>query len=204
MDHPNRVRQRSLQNGCVAWRSGAATGRRTNNSKCPVCLCGFTVVRTDPRSAAAMFIICHRVLQAASRVSCWRMLAGTAAGLRPRRWTPRPNAQKRELGQTDAAYAPDEPPIQPASEQGGFATAVATTFFSPTRSLSICNAGHPTPLLYRIDRRQWAGGRSCRRDLANTRTRLWESSIKRSMCRWNRLLSRRPGVAGQRRTDRGS
>ena len=43
------------------------------------------------------------------------------------------------------------------AEQGGFATAVATTFFSPTRSLSICNAGHPTPLLYRIDRRQWAG-----------------------------------------------
>jgi serine phosphatase RsbU (regulator of sigma subunit) len=43
------------------------------------------------------------------------------------------------------------------AEQGGFATAVATTFFSPTRSLSVCNAGHPTPLLYRIDRRQWAG-----------------------------------------------
>lgn len=41
------------------------------------------------------------------------------------------------------------------AEQGGFATAVATTFFAPTRSLAICNAGHPVPLLYRRARREW-------------------------------------------------
>lgn len=42
------------------------------------------------------------------------------------------------------------------SQQGCFATAVATTFFSPTRMLSVCNAGHPRPLLYRADSRQWS------------------------------------------------
>jgi serine phosphatase RsbU (regulator of sigma subunit) len=41
------------------------------------------------------------------------------------------------------------------AEQGGFATAVATTFYSPTRSLSICNAGHPSPLLFRQANRTW-------------------------------------------------
>ena len=41
------------------------------------------------------------------------------------------------------------------AEQGGFATAVATTFFAPTRSLSICNAGHPTPFLWHRDGGGW-------------------------------------------------
>lgn len=44
-----------------------------------------------------------------------------------------------------------------AAEQGGFATAIATTFFSPSRSLSVCNAGHPAPLIYRRVARQWDG-----------------------------------------------
>lgn len=35
------------------------------------------------------------------------------------------------------------------SENGSFATAVVTTFFSPTNQVSFCNAGHPPPLLYR-------------------------------------------------------
>jgi serine phosphatase RsbU (regulator of sigma subunit) len=38
---------------------------------------------------------------------------------------------------------------------GAFATAVVTTFFEPTRRLTVCNAGHPRPLLYRAVQRQW-------------------------------------------------
>ena len=41
------------------------------------------------------------------------------------------------------------------SRTGVFATAVVTTFFSPTRRLIVCNAGHPRPLLYRAAKRQW-------------------------------------------------
>lgn len=41
------------------------------------------------------------------------------------------------------------------SKAGVFATAVVTTFFSPSRRLMICNAGHPRPLLYRAATRQW-------------------------------------------------
>jgi sigma-B regulation protein RsbU (phosphoserine phosphatase) len=36
-----------------------------------------------------------------------------------------------------------------------FATAVVTTFFAPTRTLAVCNAGHPPPLWYRAKRGQW-------------------------------------------------
>jgi sigma-B regulation protein RsbU (phosphoserine phosphatase) len=39
------------------------------------------------------------------------------------------------------------------SRHGSFSTAVVTTFFAPSRRLSLCNAGHPRPLLYRIDGR---------------------------------------------------
>jgi len=38
---------------------------------------------------------------------------------------------------------------------GAFATAVVTTFFEPTRRLTICNAGHPRPLLYRAAEATW-------------------------------------------------
>ena len=41
------------------------------------------------------------------------------------------------------------------SNAGVFATAVVTTFFSPTRRLMVCNAGHPRPLLYRAAHRRW-------------------------------------------------
>jgi phosphoserine phosphatase RsbU/P len=41
------------------------------------------------------------------------------------------------------------------SDAGTFATAVVTTFFAPTRQLTLCNAGHPPPLVYRADRRTW-------------------------------------------------
>jgi serine phosphatase RsbU (regulator of sigma subunit) len=42
------------------------------------------------------------------------------------------------------------------SEEGSFATAIVTTFFAPTGRLSVCNAGHPRPLLYRAAQKQWS------------------------------------------------
>src|SRR5436190_12795466 len=42
------------------------------------------------------------------------------------------------------------------SAAGCFATAVVTTFFAPTRTLSVCNAGHPPPLVWRGATREWA------------------------------------------------
>jgi len=41
------------------------------------------------------------------------------------------------------------------SDAGCFATAVVTTFFAPTNELSLCNAGHPQPLVYRAKRKTW-------------------------------------------------
>jgi phosphoserine phosphatase RsbU/P len=42
------------------------------------------------------------------------------------------------------------------SRQGSFATAIVTTFFAPSRRLTVCNAGHPRPLLYRRSQQQWS------------------------------------------------
>ncbi|MEO1128236.1 MAG: PP2C family protein-serine/threonine phosphatase [Planctomycetota bacterium] len=39
---------------------------------------------------------------------------------------------------------------------GLFATAVVTTFFSPTDELAICNAGHPPPLHYTAATKTWS------------------------------------------------
>ena len=41
------------------------------------------------------------------------------------------------------------------STAGSFATAVVTTFFAPTNSLSLCNAGHPPPLIWRAATKKW-------------------------------------------------
>src|SRR5271165_5058837 len=41
------------------------------------------------------------------------------------------------------------------SQAATFATAVVTTFFAPSRRLTVCNAGHPRPFLYRLAERQW-------------------------------------------------
>ena len=38
---------------------------------------------------------------------------------------------------------------------GSFSTAVVSTFFAPSRRLSLCNAGHPRPLLYRVSDGRW-------------------------------------------------
>ena len=42
------------------------------------------------------------------------------------------------------------------SRQGTFSTAVVTTFFAPSRRLSLCNAGHPRPLLFRARDGRWS------------------------------------------------
>lgn len=41
------------------------------------------------------------------------------------------------------------------AEHGGFATAVLATFFSPQRTLTLSNAGHPFPLLLRHGSDRW-------------------------------------------------
>ncbi|MFT3785686.1 MAG: PP2C family protein-serine/threonine phosphatase [Tepidisphaeraceae bacterium] len=41
------------------------------------------------------------------------------------------------------------------SEAGVFATAITMTYFSPDRELSLCNAGHPAPLLFRRSDSTW-------------------------------------------------
>ena len=41
------------------------------------------------------------------------------------------------------------------SREAVFATAIVTTFFEPSRRLTVCNAGHPRPLLYRAAQRKW-------------------------------------------------
>ncbi|MCR4413418.1 MAG: serine/threonine-protein phosphatase [Thermoguttaceae bacterium] len=41
------------------------------------------------------------------------------------------------------------------SAAGSFATAIVNSFFAPTQALSVCNAGHPNPLLYRAALQEW-------------------------------------------------
>lgn len=41
------------------------------------------------------------------------------------------------------------------AEAGGFATALVGTYFSPTRTLSLCNLGHAPPLIYRAKTAAW-------------------------------------------------
>jgi serine phosphatase RsbU (regulator of sigma subunit) len=41
------------------------------------------------------------------------------------------------------------------SEGGTFATAIVSTFFEPSRRLTVCNAGHPRPLMYHAAQQRW-------------------------------------------------
>ncbi len=41
------------------------------------------------------------------------------------------------------------------SAQAAFATAVVATYFAPTRRLTLCNAGHPRPLIYSAATGEW-------------------------------------------------
>ena len=42
------------------------------------------------------------------------------------------------------------------SQSGCFATALVSTFFAPTRRLSVCNAGHPRPLHFSARNKKWS------------------------------------------------
>ena len=42
-----------------------------------------------------------------------------------------------------------------AKNNNTFATAVVMTFFQPTKSLQVCNAGHPPPLYYSTKKQEW-------------------------------------------------
>lgn len=42
------------------------------------------------------------------------------------------------------------------TELGRFATAVAMSYFAPTRTLSLSNAGHPPPIWYRAKEKRWS------------------------------------------------
>lgn len=44
---------------------------------------------------------------------------------------------------------------QLAGDSGLFATALVITFYSPNGRLSVCNAGHPLPLVYRAAHQTW-------------------------------------------------
>lgn len=46
--------------------------------------------------------------------------------------------------------------LQDASTKGGLASTMLTTYFAPTRSFTICNAGHPPPFLFRSSRNEWS------------------------------------------------
>jgi serine phosphatase RsbU (regulator of sigma subunit) len=41
------------------------------------------------------------------------------------------------------------------SKAGTFATAIVATFFEPSRRMTICNAGHPRPLIFRAAQKKW-------------------------------------------------
>jgi len=43
-----------------------------------------------------------------------------------------------------------------SSLDGGFASTLIITYFAPTRSLSVCNAGHPPPAIYRKQSDSWS------------------------------------------------
>ena len=45
--------------------------------------------------------------------------------------------------------------FEDASSVGRFATALVSTYFAPSRELSVCTAGHPPPLIYRAAARLW-------------------------------------------------
>jgi len=77
------------------------------------------------------------------------LVAGTAVGLRDlMRRNVNVISQQRFVAAMNQQFSA-------ASASGRFATAVVSSFFAPTRSLSLCNAGHPNPLLFRAERRVW-------------------------------------------------
>ena len=107
---------------------------------------------TARRRRLLRFELCHRPdfpPPAGRRLRTRNSVAATAADLRTlmRRFVNRLDQAEfvRLLNQQFIAL----------SQSATFATAVVTTFFAPTRRLTVCNAGHPRPFIYRAAKRQW-------------------------------------------------
>jgi sigma-B regulation protein RsbU (phosphoserine phosphatase) len=59
------------------------------------------------------------------------------------------------------------------SADGCFATAIVTTFFAPANRLTLCNAGHPAPLLFRARTSQWSLLKLIDKSLDDADGRIW-------------------------------
>ncbi|WP_146588111.1 SpoIIE family protein phosphatase [Posidoniimonas polymericola] len=46
--------------------------------------------------------------------------------------------------------------LEDSADQGGCGAVMMATYFAPNRRLTVCNAGHPPPLLYRAALREWS------------------------------------------------
>ena len=46
--------------------------------------------------------------------------------------------------------------LEDAAARGGYASMLISTFFAPTKSFSMCNTGHPPPLIYRQNDAAWS------------------------------------------------
>ena len=46
--------------------------------------------------------------------------------------------------------------LERMSQRGGFASTLVSTYFAPTGCLTLCNAGHPLPLLFRSKSGEWS------------------------------------------------
>jgi len=57
--------------------------------------------------------------------------------------------------------------FEDASSTGRFATAIVSTYFAPSHELSVCNAGHPSPLIYRAAAKVWEPLESSNANLRN-------------------------------------
>lgn len=46
--------------------------------------------------------------------------------------------------------------LEGSADQGGCGAVLMATYFAPNRRLTVCNAGHPAPLLYRAKQQEWS------------------------------------------------
>jgi serine phosphatase RsbU (regulator of sigma subunit) len=77
------------------------------------------------------------------------LVARTAAGLRDlMRQNINVVSQRRFVAAMNRQFSA-------ASGDSDFATAVVSSYYAPTQLLSLCNAGHPHPLIFRAAQRQW-------------------------------------------------
>lgn len=72
------------------------------------------------------------------------------------------SAELRDIMRRNVNYIDQSRVVNSLNEQfeeaatvGRFATAIVGTYFAPTRSLTVCLAGHPPPLIFRTDSKTW-------------------------------------------------